>query len=61
MGHDYELASYERQESHIFDIARLSRSVEYYRSIRPSDYAFEEDVRAEKEASKAARRGGGTS
>jgi NADH-quinone oxidoreductase subunit I len=61
MDHDYELASYDRRESHIFDKARLSRSVEYYRSIRPSDYAFEEEVRAAKEAAKAARKGGGTS
>jgi len=47
MDHDYELASYDRRTAHIFDKARLSRSVEYYRSIHPADYALEETVRAE--------------
>lgn len=61
MDHDYELASYNRKESHIFDKKRLSRSVEYYSSIRPSYFAIEEAARAEKEAAKAAKRGGGTS
>ncbi len=61
MDHDYELASYDRRKTHIFDKARLSRSVEYYRSIRPSDYALEEAARADNEAAKAARRDGGSS
>jgi NADH-quinone oxidoreductase subunit I len=61
MDHNYELASYDRREAHIYDKARLSRSVEYYRSIRPSDYTLEEAARAEKEAAKAARKGGGSS
>ncbi|MEJ2550374.1 MAG: 4Fe-4S binding protein [Anaerolineales bacterium] len=61
MGHDYELASYNRLENHIYDKKRLSRPVEYYRSIRPSDYAIEETARAEKEAAKTARRRGGSS
>jgi NADH-quinone oxidoreductase subunit I len=61
MGHDYELASYNRRKNHIYDKARLSRPVEYYRSIRPLDYTLEEAARAEKEAAKAAKRGGGSS
>jgi NADH-quinone oxidoreductase subunit I len=61
MDHNYELASYDRREAHIYDKTRLSYSVEYYRSIRPSDYTLEEAARAEKEAAKAARKGGGSS
>ncbi len=55
MDHDYELASYERTTSHIYDKARLSKPVEYYASIRPLNYAREEEARREKEARKAAK------
>jgi len=56
MDHDYELASYNRFEGHIYDKERLSRPVSYYAQIRPENYRREEQVRAEKEAAKAARR-----
>ena len=55
MDHDYELASYDRQEKHIFDKDRLSRPAEYYAEIRPVNYQREEVVRAEKAAKKAER------
>ncbi|MBI4769882.1 MAG: 4Fe-4S binding protein, partial [Chloroflexi bacterium] len=55
MDHDYELASYERTTSHIYDKARLSKPVEYYASIRPLNYAREEEARREREARKAAK------
>ena len=56
MDHDYELASYDRTEAHIFDKDRLDKPVEYYASICPTDYASEEQARAEEEAKKAARK-----
>jgi NADH-quinone oxidoreductase subunit I len=55
MDHDYELASYERFSEHIFNKERLSKPVSYYASIRPTNYAGEEEARAAKEAAKAAR------
>ncbi len=56
MDHDYELAAYDRFEHHIFDKERLSKPVSYYASIRPRNYRIEEEARAEKEATKAAKR-----
>jgi NADH-quinone oxidoreductase subunit I len=56
MDHDYELASYDRTEAHIFDKARLDKPVEYYASIRPTDYLAEETARAEEIAKKAAKK-----
>lgn len=58
MDHNYELASYDRFEKHIFDKKRLSQPVSYYAGIRPGNYQAEETARAEKEAAKAARRKG---
>lgn len=46
MDHDFELADYDRTKSHIHDIKRLGRPVEYYSKIRPTYYAAE--VEAEK-------------
>jgi len=54
MDHDYELASYDRTEAHIFNKDRLLKSAEYYASIRPRNYEREEEIRREKEAKKAA-------
>ena len=56
MDHDFELASFDRTGDHIFNKARLDRPVSYYASIRPTNYAREEVVRAEKEAKKASRK-----
>jgi NADH-quinone oxidoreductase subunit I len=53
MDHDFELSSYDRTSKHIYDKAKLSKSVDYYASIRPTNYAREEAARAEKEAKKA--------
>ncbi len=36
MDHDYELADYERQNGHIHDLKRLTKSVSYYNAIRPT-------------------------
>jgi NADH-quinone oxidoreductase subunit I len=58
MDHDYELSIYKRHETNIYNKERLSQPVSYYAGIRPTNYAIEEEVRREKEAKKAARRGG---
>jgi NADH-quinone oxidoreductase subunit I len=55
MDHDFELATYDRYERHIFNKRQLSKPVDYYASIRPRNYAREEVARAEKEAKKARR------
>ncbi len=56
MGHDYELATYDRQSHNVLDKDQLSKSLEFYASIRPENYRREETARAEAEAAKAARK-----
>jgi NADH-quinone oxidoreductase subunit I len=58
MDHNYELASYDRFEAHIYDKDQLSKPVSYYAGIRPQNYEREEAIRAEKEAAKAAKKKG---
>jgi NADH-quinone oxidoreductase subunit I len=41
---------------HIFNKERLSKPVSYYASIRPTNYAHEEEARAAKETAKEAAR-----
>ncbi len=53
MDHDYEIASYERLDHHIYNKARLSKPASYYASIRPANYAREEAERAAKAAKTA--------
>jgi len=55
MDHDFELSSFDRTSAHIYNKDKLSKPVDYYASIRPTNYAREEVVRAEKEAKKARR------
>jgi NADH-quinone oxidoreductase subunit I len=54
MDHDYELASYDRWGSHIYDKDRLMKPAEYYAGIRPRNFGIEKALRDEKEAKKAA-------
>ncbi len=49
MNHDFEMASYERGETHIFDKEKLGKPVEYYAKIRPVNYALELAEKAAKE------------
>ncbi len=56
MGHDYELATYDRKKDNIYDKQKLLQPVEFYASIRPENYAREEAERAEAEAAKAAKK-----
>ena len=55
MDHDFELSTYDRARTNIFNKERLSKPVAYYASIRPQNYRREEAIRAEKEAAKAAK------
>ena len=55
MDHDFELSTYDRARTNIFNKERLSRPVTYYASIRPQNYRREESIRAEKEAAKASK------
>jgi NADH-quinone oxidoreductase subunit I len=55
MDHDFELSSYDRQSTHIYNKEQLSRPVSYYASIRPTNYAREEEARAAKAKSKAGK------
>lgn len=59
MDHVFELSIYDRHTHNIFDKEKLSKPVSYYASIRPRNYQTEETAKAEKEAAKAAKRGGG--
>lgn len=59
MDHVFELSVYDRHTHNIFDKEKLSKPVSYYASIRPRNYQTEETAKAEKEAAKAAKRGGG--
>ncbi len=54
MDHDYEMASYDRSEAHIFDKERLLKPASYYAEIRPRNFELEEEIRREKEEKKAA-------
>jgi NADH-quinone oxidoreductase subunit I len=55
MGHDYELAIYDRLTNNIFNKAKLSKSISHYASIRPGNYVRETQVKADAEAAKAAK------
>jgi NADH-quinone oxidoreductase subunit I len=56
MDHNYELATYDRQSSNVFNKERLGKPVSYYATVRPENYAREEAARLEAEAIRAARR-----
>jgi NADH-quinone oxidoreductase subunit I len=45
MDHDYELASYDRTTTHIFDKKRLSKEFRYWQSIAPTRAQEEADAR----------------
>ena len=55
MDHDYEIASYERASTHIYNKDKLSKPVSYYASIRPANYAREQEAKAAKEKAKQER------
>lgn len=53
MGHDYEIAGIDRISHHLFGLDRLMRPASYYASIRPENYAREEEARAAKASKKS--------
>ena len=55
MDHDFEIASYERN---VFNMDKLLKPSSYYQSIRPQNFAREEEARKAKEAAKAAKAAG---
>ena len=52
MDHDFEIASYDRN---VLNMEQLLKPASYYASIRPLNYAREEEARKAKEAAKAAK------
>ena len=50
MDHNYEIASYNRKTDNILGKDILAKPASYYKSIRPSNYAREEQAKAEKAA-----------
>jgi len=56
MDHDYELSVYDRLARNIYDKEKLSKPASYYESIRPVNYAREEEIRAAEAAAKAAKK-----
>ena len=56
MDHNFELASYDRSKSHIYDKDQLLKPASYYASIRPKNYQLEIDIKKEKEAAREAKK-----
>jgi NADH-quinone oxidoreductase subunit I len=57
MDHEFEISTYERHESWVYDIEELLHPVEYHAAIHPTDYAREVEearVKAEAQAKKEA-------
>jgi NADH-quinone oxidoreductase subunit I len=52
MDHDYEIATTNRMDNHVYDLEKLAKPLEYYASIRPANYKAEEDAKAAKAAAK---------
>ncbi len=48
MDHDFEISTYSRGESHIYDKEKLGKPLDYYATIRPANFAAEEAERAAK-------------
>jgi NADH-quinone oxidoreductase subunit I len=55
MDHDYELASYSRHTTHIYDKEHLLKDAAYYASIRPMNAFQESEARQASSASKRKR------
>ena len=51
MDHDFEISTYERGDSRIFNKERLGKPLDYYAKIRPVNFQHEEEERKQKAAS----------
>jgi NADH-quinone oxidoreductase subunit I len=56
MNHDFELSTFERHESWVYDMQELLVSTEYYAATHPRAWNAEESARAAKAAEKASAR-----
>jgi NADH-quinone oxidoreductase subunit I len=56
MDHDYELSVYDRHDKDLYNKEKLSKPLSYYASIRPVNFAREQEARAAAEAAKAAKK-----
>jgi len=54
MDHEYELTSYERHESWVYDLQELLHPAAYHAAIHPTDYQAEVTERRAKEAARQA-------
>jgi len=52
MDHDFELSDYERDQSHIYDVFKLTKPTSHYASIRPTWNAMEDEARRQAEEEK---------
>jgi NADH-quinone oxidoreductase subunit I len=55
MDHDYEISSYERHETWVYDIQELLHPLAYHAAIHPTDYARETAERRAKAEARRAR------
>ena len=56
MDHKYELSTYERHESLVYDLKKLTVTTDYYAETHPRAWAEEEEARRQKAAAKAKAR-----
>lgn len=56
MDHDYEIASYDRTGSHVYDHAKLAKPLSYWQTIAPTRAEEERLAREAEEVAKAARK-----
>lgn len=52
MNHDFEVSTYERGSSRIYDKEKLGKPLDYYAKIRPINYGLEEEERKLKATAK---------
>ncbi len=55
MDHDYELATFDRTKTNIYDLSKLSKPKSYHAEIHPVSYAREEEILKKKQEWKLAR------
>ena len=56
MDHDYEIASYDRTGSHVFDHQKLARPLSYWETIAPTRAEQERLAREAEDVKKALRK-----
>ena len=59
MDHDYEIASYERATKHLYNKQTLAKPSSYYATIRPTNFAREQEALAAKQRAKVEKAAAG--